>query len=124
MSTFASAATLDIPRARKVLEHLVAHPEEHDQNFYGQRLPCGTTACIAGTVLLMDPDADVRWEQDMRDMISASVNGGDHQEPDEAAAELLGLSRTDSDHLFFTMDKTKAITTFAAWISAAEVVQS
>src|SRR5258708_4573016 len=60
---FASANTLDIAYSRKVLEYLIAHPDEHDQGEFGIRSGCRTTACVAGTAVLMDSQSTVQWSR-------------------------------------------------------------
>lgn len=39
---------MNVTLLQKVLDHITAHPEEHDQNFYAIRRDCGTTMCVAG----------------------------------------------------------------------------
>jgi len=123
---FYSALTLDIPRARKTLEHLIAHPEEHNQETYGYTTACGTKMCIAGTVVYQDAEAgeQVRWKP---------VNDVEYMlDPDEdicewiptKAAELLGLQYEDAWDLFHIVDNSTALATLKHWIKAAEEAQS
>ncbi len=43
---------IDVARLRKGLEFALAHPEEHDQSSWAERTVCGTTMCLAGTVVV------------------------------------------------------------------------
>lgn len=131
---FQSAATLDIPRARKVLEHLVAHPKEHNQASYGERVGCATVMCIAGTVIYQDAVAaeQVSWQR----MCSISVvehmcnpwgwSGEDFDTSwiQETAASLLRLSHADVQTLFYEFDNQAALARLESWIQAAEQVQA
>ena len=120
---FDSASTLDIPYARKVLEHLIAHPDEHRQTSYGYRTACGTTACIAGTAVLFDPDTAVYWCSD--GMMSGDVRvGGQDMDVDDRAAQLLGFNDYDANRLFYCMNDELALDQLAAFIEEAEKVQA
>lgn len=62
--------------ARRVLDHVRMNPEQHDQDHWGERNECGTSACIAGwTIILSERDT---WH---------SVNSS------EATHQLLGIDR-------------------------------
>lgn len=37
----------------ETLDHLLLHPEEHDQNVWIEHTECGTTRCFAGTALML-----------------------------------------------------------------------
>lgn len=119
-----SALTLDIPLARKVLEHLLAHPEEHDQSYFGVQKSCGTTACIAGTAILMDSQSKVAWEPCSQGIQMQCVAiDGEFVSIDDRAAELLGLSLVDSTRLFYTYDNGAALRILASYIEQAETEQ-
>lgn len=119
---FQSAQTLDVPYARKVLEHLIAHPDEHQQVHFGYRTSCGTTACIAGTAVLMDSQSTVVWGK--TGYISEVTVNGQRTVTSLRAAELFGLNMNDSRELFFdTLDNAEALELFGNWIAEAEKVQ-
>lgn len=44
---------LNIPLARKIYDHVIAHPEEFEMSSYAERTACGTTLCIAGHAVQM-----------------------------------------------------------------------
>lgn len=88
--------TINVPLLRKVMEHIEAHPDEHDQSYWAKRTPCGTTFCFAGwAVQLGDPTAKPDWEG--LKTTDRLVNG---RGIDEYAAELLGLGNRDAIALF------------------------
>jgi hypothetical protein len=46
---------LNLPLLQKALDHIEAHPEEWNQGSWGQTVQgCGTTACLAGHIALLD----------------------------------------------------------------------
>jgi len=84
--------------ARKTLKWLRNHPENHDQgNFISGRLDepnlCGTTMCVAGTVVYLKYGLDAK-------KIRRYVNEG------RAA---LGLSLGEAEVLFYEMDEGRAL---------------
>lgn len=103
--------------AYRVLDHIDAHPERHDQSDFvrsavntpsitADRMPCGTTACFAGwTVLLSGHEIDLR-----RFMPRADVGDG-LIEVDDVAARLLGIGESGLDghahRLFYEANSRK-----------------
>lgn len=81
---------INVPLLQKALDHVEAHPEEWDQESWGRQTPCGTTACLAGHIALMDG-----WTPVLRtpfgDWIYVEKNGV-RQTAGDAAAESLGVS--------------------------------
>lgn len=119
---FESAETLNIPYARKVLEHLTAHPEEHNQTNFGMRTSCGTTACIAGATILMDADTTVLWDGvGMFGAVTTPTRPG--QCVTDRAAELLGLNSYDAGRLFYNMSNVESLDMLTTYIREAEAVQ-
>lgn len=92
-----------------VLDHLIHHPELHNQNHFGVRNDdCGTTACVAGwTVLLAAPQGvTVEWvrRHSLPELVMSSVNIPwlEQRFPvDEAAGLLLGLDYDEGYELFY-----------------------
>ena len=101
--------TPDLPLLRKVIDHITAHPEQHDQKFWLKTTECGTVACVAGWTCLLngdEPDERVAYGNH-----TASVIPADAPNPDarsiaysssvpERAKELLGLTPKEADALF------------------------
>lgn len=91
---------------RRVLEHITAHPEEHDQNDWAARGPrCGTAMCLAGHAVVLGGHA-LAWRRagptypmpGVREVASETTEG---LEVSELAQELLGLRPWEADRLFF-----------------------
>lgn len=122
-----SALTLDISFARKVLEYLITHPEEHSQNYFGVQQACGTTACIAGTAVLMDPESAAVWSTErmpkgVMTMVGVHVRGT-LMDVEERAAQLLGLDFVDTNSLFYCFNDSEALDLMASYINQAEAAQ-
>lgn len=106
----AGESTINVPLMRKVLEHITAHPEEHNQHVWAERNPCGTTYCMAGQTVLMagheiawsngsEPDLD----EDCADHVTTRIetpDGRSNYIPHVAAREL-GLSGCQATELFY-----------------------
>lgn len=96
------------PLIRKLREHIAAHPEEHDQAWWGIRTSCGTTLCaggrtveLAGWRLLWIPvDA---WLPDGEHFVRLCANPGTGEilNVNDAAQRELGLTTAEAVHLFF-----------------------
>jgi hypothetical protein len=57
----------NIPLFQKVMDHITAHPEEHDQGTWGwatvtNGTPCGTAFCVAGTIASWSTTHRLVWE--------------------------------------------------------------
>lgn len=111
---------MDVARLRKGLEFIAAHPEEHNQATYAAQSVCGTTMCLAGTIVHQagytfkmehygnEPRA-ARLRSRMG-FVEQWVTGAAHLavNPDTEetvqigleARRLLGMSEHDSDRLF------------------------
>lgn len=96
-----SAPTVRIPdtaRAYQVLDHILAHPEQHDQGIWMNE--CGTVACLAGWTCLLAGDQPVcrpLWTDYM------AVRVGDTHRLRKIrgrAKELLGIDDLQADYLF------------------------
>lgn len=88
---------------KKVRDHIVAHPEEHNQGTWGEKVGCGTVACAAGwTVLLGDERVRKVFElnKDLDDLNEACALVTD-QSVDERATELLGMGSWITYILFY-----------------------
>jgi hypothetical protein len=98
--------------AYRVLDHIDAHPEQHDQSDFVRRpagtssltaesMPCGTTACFAGwTVLLSGYTLDFGYQH-----WPTVEDDGRRVDVDDLAAELLGIGTRgvidDAPHALF-----------------------
>lgn len=97
--------------AYKVLDHIDAHPEQHNQSDFVRRstpawllsaegIPCGTTACFAGWTVLLTGRTIYLGST----MPKVEIDG-DLVEVDDVAARLLGLGHRgldgDAHRLFY-----------------------
>lgn len=99
--------TINVPLLRKVLEHITAHPEEHDQEVWGISGPaCGTKFCLAGHVVQatghqlvwMDP---LDWEREVYGAEAALAVVDDWRTVPAVATEELGLDADQEQGLFW-----------------------
>jgi hypothetical protein len=89
--------TVNIPLLRKVMDHITAHPEEHDQESWAIRRDCGTTMCVAGWTVHFAGHV-IDWSED--DSESCTVDGNRALISDTAQADL-GIGAGAVEDLFF-----------------------
>jgi hypothetical protein len=83
----------NIPLLEKVYDHVVAHPEEWDQELWSNM--CGTQFCFAGhTVMISRPDVRIMDG----DFITED---GEVLDPQVEAQSLLGLNYHEMYNLFY-----------------------
>lgn len=88
---------IDVPLLRKTLEHITAHPEEHQQGVWGERFldtACGTAFCLAGHAVQF-AGHEIEWDGDA---VADCVVGGAAIE--FVAQRELGLEARQADVLF------------------------
>lgn len=82
--------------AYKVLDHIIAHPEEHKPEMWiGNE--CGTVACFAGWTVIFSGDIPV-YEDGINYTDEVRTSIGDLEWIPARAAKLLGMPR-DGGHL-------------------------
>lgn len=95
----------------KTLKHIKREPKLFDMNNWGRKTKCGTTACLAGTACIVNDDRPL-WEFVGTDQSFDHVkprttdHGYDYWastpvEVQVRAAELLGLTEDEADHVFY-----------------------
>lgn len=89
--------TVNVPLLRKVLDHITAHPEEHDQQSWGIKTSCGTAYCVAGHALAMS-GVDFRWEYQLGAV--RAIYTAEGEDVFEAGRQILGLDFEGADDLF------------------------
>lgn len=102
---------MNIELMTKVRDHVVAHPEQHNQGMWAEKTECGTTACAAGwTLLLGNPEVAREYAAEevftfagvvRRFLGFASVVS--------AAGSLLGIDRNQAHKLFYAATHEGAI---------------
>lgn len=91
---------------RRVLEHVTAHPDEHNQAHWAVRSDCGTAYCVAGHAVVMSgyaPDWSAAFGATAT-VAGVSTTGvvGTDQTIGEVAADLLRLDVDgEGDHRLF-----------------------
>jgi hypothetical protein len=101
---------MNIDRLDEAIAYIEAHPERHNQRSWFRRRPCGTTACLAGTVAML-----AGWTPIWRDHAASFVMKDDKAGyVAHVACELLDVG-SDSDerfYLFMDADDLDDIKTF------------
>lgn len=106
------------PLLRKTLEHIEAHPEEHDQRYWGLKGPCGTTMCFAGHAVVLAglkpiwSNTDWSTLKDENLMAAVVEQDGSRWSVREGAARALGLDPDEDEELFFscgTLDEVREV---------------
>jgi hypothetical protein len=100
----------------KTMQHILDHPEKHDQNYWFTQTECGTAACFAGWACLLS-GYEVNWSsEDAYTNLSGTrrtwgVTGSDGEESDAigSAQELLGLTSQESNTLFCSDNSREAL---------------
>jgi hypothetical protein len=126
---------IDVARLRKGLEFAHAHPEEHDQSSWAEKYAvdttCGTTMCLAGTVVFQ-AGYNFNWP-DFTDGELAKRGGivatgsavdpktGEVVEIEDKARELLGLDPLQAGELFYTADTIQELYRFANRFTDGEI---
>lgn len=120
---------INIPLMRKVLEHITEHPEEHDQNVWAERGPCGTAYCMAGHTVVMTGHK-LSWESnefEEDEVVTESVqtpiliNGEEEGRISRVAAFELGLIESQWETLFLYSDTVEDLWTAANEMTDGEI---
>lgn len=94
--------TKNFPLLWKVYDHIVAHPEEHNQSLFAYRGECGTTFCFAGhTALIARPDLHYSFRDGACVGHLVDDSGMFARSSSRVAQEALGLSNDEADDLFY-----------------------
>jgi hypothetical protein len=97
---------VNAPLMLKTLDHIHEHPEEYDQGEWAARTACGTTACFAGTaVMIAGYDFDFRVYED----VNATDKLTNGQFIREVARQELGLTMMQADALFYGGNTLKEV---------------
>lgn len=90
---------MNLDKLDQAIAYIEAHPEEHDQGLWFGERGCGTTACLAGTVAVLNGWVPVFEHGEARDV----EKDGERAYVGNVATELLGLDPDggERDYLFF-----------------------
>lgn len=110
---------MNIELARKVLDYIERHPDEHDQSSFANNntTMCGTTCCIAGHTMLLSG----RYTLDVRGLMFVDQSGRREScDADDIARDLLEMPAEDADALFYDFSNEGAMSRFRELILRAE----
>lgn len=106
---------LNVALLSKVMDHIEAHPEEHNQDEWAVSTPCGTAFCFAGHAVNMTMQPQDRFlflaTMDKQAAMSVRISGEDRPIAQEAR-RVLGLTRTEAATMFSgsnTREKLRAM---------------
>lgn len=106
-----------VGRRAAVIDHVLAHPESHDQGVWITQTPaCGTTACLAGWTCRLAGDMlhVLPPEQAESDEFDYVLVDGVVRTIPERAAELLGLEYHIAVPIFMSATEDEAVAALRA----------
>lgn len=115
---------IDVPRLRKELEFITAHPERWNQSAWIQRTECGTTGCLAGNTVLHAGYQPLFGHGLVRPDQAAHVrrlDGDGEQLVDDVAQRLLGLTDREASELFHPLNTLHDLWWVAADLTDGEL---
>jgi hypothetical protein len=124
------SSTVDVALLRKTLEYVTAHPERWEQGYWIRSTPCGTTACLAGTVVLhagYRPHRDFAAESRMLSYVHVGPDvpvprvRADVAEVREVAKLLLGLDEDEATRLFYSRNTLRDLWRLASHLTGGEI---
>jgi hypothetical protein len=101
---------VNVELLNKVMEHIEAHPEEHDQDQWAQLADCGTKYCFAGHAAFMCGWTPI-FDPDNTAAFCTSPDGDDSVPIESVARDLLGVTILQAEFLFYecgTADELRA----------------
>lgn len=106
----ADNAQIYLARRQKVLGHIVAHPEDHDQEQWETHSPsCGTQRCVAGWAVHFEAPQSRHLEGAMQYVADRDNIHYDYITFSNIGRHLLGLTYAEADELFFEVDNEQAV---------------
>lgn len=112
-TTIEPERTPNVELLRRVLEHITAHPEEHDQRVWARHTDCGTAMCLAGHAVTITGHAIDYGKHSWSGLVYLTRAG---ESIEDVAARELGLSDDQAENLF-DPDNTRA----ELWREAAQI---
>lgn len=113
---------------KRTLNHIEAHPEEWDQEYWARRTLCGTSYCFAGTAVVLS-GLPLAWRDVDADDYGVDADELAHNVIDEgevgdsiatAARDLLELTADQADRLFYPGNSIEKLRDLVAELTAAE----
>lgn len=117
--------SIDFERLDAAITYAVEHPAEFDMSMWfvqtGCGTGCGTTACLAGTVVALEGGWTPIWSAVGGDREAYNVRRGDElRKVADLGAELLGLTQAQ-EYIFFAEDLDEVIATRNEWAAATGI---
>ena len=113
--------TPNVPLLRKVLEHITAHPEEWNQEWWAVKSTessCGTACCVAGWTVSWAGHG-FQWDSEGRS--SVYLKEDDMRSIPHVAQDLLGLSPQQANTLFFSGNSLQDLWELANEFTGGEI---
>jgi len=114
--------TPNAPLLLKVLEHITAHPEEHNQRNWGiRRTGCGTAYCFAGWAAVMSGH-ELLWEKaPFDDDVFRAFITAEGRPIESVAQDELGLTYVQQHEMFGTRNTLRQLWQMAAVYTRGEI---
>jgi hypothetical protein len=111
---------VNLQKLDEAIAHIEKHPEQHDQGSWFARTPCGTVACLAGTVALLDGWSPA-WPQRHDEFAYTARKGSARRPVRTVAREILDATRVQESALFFRASSIEDIKRYRDLIAAGEL---
>lgn len=113
--------TVNVPLLRKILDHITAHPEEHDQEVWAERTACGTVMCLAGHAAVMTGHTIAYERRANGDwMVRYCTNG---EQIEDVARDALGLTYLQAAKLFDSQNSRDTLWDLAETFTDGQITQ-
>ena len=112
---------MNLEKLDEAIAYIEAHPEQHDQGSWFARSPCGTVACLAGTVALQAGWSPA-WPKRHSAFAYTAEKNGARRTVRSVAREILGATREQESTLFFRAGTLDDIKRYRNQIAAGELL--
>lgn len=115
--------SIDFERLDAAITYAVEHPDEFDMSmWFAKTTGCGTTACLAGTVVALEGGWTPVWAALGLDLEAHNVRRGHEiRKVVDLALELLGLEGDEQENIFYSEDLTEVIARRNEWAAKAGI---
>lgn len=123
---------IDVGVLRRGLEYITANPHEWDQRSWAKMVTywpndsaaepvCKTACCLAGTIVVRELNAELRFVDGSVETSLAVINDGEIITISEEAAELLGIPFRMSSLLFRSSNDLYRLWAVSEYITAGDI---
>jgi hypothetical protein len=106
---------MNLEKLDEAIAYIEKHPEQHDQATWFRRYTCGSTACLAGHVAILDG-----WT--LIDGHGMAEKAGVLRHVADVAEAVLDLDDLEVDRLFYAADALADIKRYRDRIAAGELL--